>query len=69
MNGPGIARRRKPRHALKPRAVRKILRDAENLAEVAVDTVEQLDARNLGELARPLEDAVVRLAGRHAPEG
>lgn len=66
--GPGVARRRKPRHALKPRTVRKIFGDVEHLAEVATDTVERLDARGLGDLARPLEDAVVRLAGRMMPE-
>lgn len=66
--GPGMARRRKPR-AMKQRTVRKVFRDVESLAEVAADTVEQLDARGMGELARPLESALVNLAGRHLPDG
>lgn len=66
--GPGVARRRKPRQ-LKRGTVRKVFRDVEALAEVVADTVEKLDARGLGELARPLEEALVKLAGRRMPDG
>lgn len=64
--GPGIARRRKPPR-LKRGTVRKVFRDVEALAEVVADTVEKLDARGLGDLARPLEAALVKLAGKRMP--
>lgn len=66
--GPGMQRKGRGRVPLKPRTVRGIFRDVEHLAEVAADTVEQLDARGLDELARPLEAALVRLAGRRMPK-
>ena len=66
--GPATQRKGRGRPPLKRSVVRGIFRDVENLAGVAADTVEQLDARGLPELARPLEAALVQLAGRHMPK-
>ncbi len=48
---------------MNPRTVRKIFRDVEQLAEVVAETIGRLDAEGRGELARPLEAALVQLSG------
>lgn len=56
-----VRKRRRPK--MRPRAVRKIFRDVEYLAEVVADTVGKLHATGRADLAQPLEDALDKLAG------
>ena len=52
-----------PRRHRERQKLGRLLADVENLAEVVCSTIEKLDAEGLGKHARPLEQALQRLAG------